>query len=347
MKKEEVLERYDNAVAFFLNDMKGRGLSSGYCNLHMKVARVFRKFWCELHQDEDDVRDLWYLDFQLWRDNLQESGLSRQTISMYLSNMHRIFESVSDEELGDLRFYEKNPASKRLYPDVSKDEKRPYDEILTDEQVLKLWENKPVSGRGLKPVYWPRNYAIVVLLLSTELRNKEVLDLTVNDLDFEYEEIQVRHGKGDKYRCVDFPKIAQTAIKLYLKSGIRPEGLSDDDYLFGTDHPGGQGVFGHTGVWKRGTMTWLSKVVNCHVRNVTGVDMVGTHDLRHVGARLDLHNGMRAEELQAKLGHSNITTTQIYSGKLGANRKRVTARRVYEERDIQAARNEMMLQNAV
>lgn len=344
MTKEEVLERYDQATAFYLHEIKAKGLSKASLRGYGIHLRLFREFWCDLHRDEDDVKDFGYLDFQMWRDEMVKRGLHVQTIEIYIKTLRAFFTFVSDEELGEERFYDKNPVSRRLIPDVSKDKARPYEEILTDEQVLMLWDNTPVRKQGIKVANWPRNYAMVVLLLTTELRNSEVLDLKLSDLDFEFEEIQVWHGKGNKYRCVDFPEIAQTAIKLYLKSGLRPENLSDDDYLFGTTHPGGQGVFGHSDVWKRGTTNWISNIVRRHVKMVTGVDMVKTHDLRHVGSRLDLHNGTSAEELQAKLGHASVSTTQIYSGKLGTKRKRVTARRVYEERDIQARRNEMMLE---
>ena len=58
-----------------------------------------------------------------------------------------------------------------------------------------------------------------------------------------------------------------------------------------------------------------------------------------MGARLDLNNGMSVEELQAKLGHESVHTTQIYSGKLVSRRARAKAAAVYEERRVQAARN--------
>lgn len=341
MKKQAVLEKFDKAVEMFLRENKGRKLSKSAQEGYELILRCFRRFWDEAHGEDEEVNDFGYLDFQMWRDDMEDRGLSDMTISQYLTIARAFFAFASDEDVCGL--YPKNPVSARLLPETNYTN-RPYDDILTDEQVLKLWDNTPIHKRGVKVENWPRNYAMVILMLTTELRNKEVLDLKVSDLDFEYGEIQVMHGKGDKYRCVDFPEIAQSAVKLYLKSGLRPEGLGDDDYLFGTFHPGGQGVFGKCGTWKRGTTNWLSTIVQRHVKLVTGVDMVRSHDLRHIGARLDLHNGMRAEELQAKLGHANLVVTQIYSGKLGTKRKRVTAKRVYDERDMQARRNEMMLE---
>ena len=94
-------------------------------------------------------------------------------------------------------------------------------------------------------------------------------------------------------------------------------------------------------------MTGISSLVERHVRTVTGVEGVTSHDLRHVGARLDLNNGMRLEELQAKLGHSSYDTTQIYSGRLTARRGQQKAREVFAERERQAEKNAARLQEAV
>ena len=347
MTYTEVLENFDRAVEFFLHEKEAQRKSAGTIRNYNKYIGFFRDFFIRTHEGEEDVKDPSYIDVQMWRDEMAEEGLAINTITLRMKNLQNFFSICSDESLGEDRFFQKNPVSKRMFPDSKFEDRKPYDEILSDEAVFKLWDNTPIRKTGVKVSNWPRNYAIVMLLISTEIRNKELLDLKLSDLDFEFGEIQIFEGKGNKYRCVDFPEIAQTAVKLYLQSGLRPADLSDDDYLFGTTSAHERSVFEKTEDWHRGTRPWLSDMVQRHVRLVTGVDNVTSHDLRHVGARLDLHNGMRAEELQAKLGHEKFSTTQIYSGKLGVNRKRTTARRVYEERDFQTKRNQTMLANAV
>lgn len=97
------------------------------------------------------------------------------------------------------------------------------------------------------------------------------------------------------------------ALRHYLASGIRPDDLPDTAPLFDTLR---------SGEWKAGTKQWLSELVERHVRSVTGVPDIRSHDLRHVGSRLDLNSGMPENELQAKLGHASPITTQRYSGRL-------------------------------
>lgn len=343
MTLQEVLKKYDEATAFFLRLVETQGKSKETIRNYGKAVRLFRKFFARIHAGGEEVRDPWFLDFQMWRDEMTERGLGGYTMNRYFVDLSVFFTAVSGEDLGELRFYEKNPVPSRLYQCGNPD-KGPYQQILEDEEVLKLWDPDSVLRKGVTEVNGARNYAIVMLILATELRNKEILDLRLSDLDFEYSELQVRHGKGDKYRCVDFPEIAQTAVRMYLQSGARPAELSDDDYLFGTCRARKYGAPGETEAWHRCSAQWLTNLVRRHVKAVTGVSDVGPHDLRHVGARLDLHNGMRPELLQAKLGHEDLTTTKIYSGKLGTSRRRVTAQRVYEERDIQTERNRRRLE---
>lgn len=345
MTMQEVLNKYDKAAEFYLHELKARDRSKTTIKNQFYSVNNFRTFFVQRHEGEDEVSDPKYLDFQAWRDDMEAKGKAMSTINRYMSDVRSFFSVVSNEELEEMRFYEKNPCPARVVPPADKPSEKPYDQILTDEQVSLLWENYNRTSGGRTWKYWPRNYAIIMILLTTEIRNKELLDLRLCDVDFEYGELQVMSGKGNKYRCVDCPEIALSAIKLYLKSGLRPERLSDDDYLFGTTSvQDGFAPCVKGDVWKRGSRNWLSELVARHVKMVTGVENVSTHDLRHVGARLDLHNGMRAEELQAKLGHESLTTTQIYSGKLGVNRKRRTAEGVYAERDYQAERNRMMLE---
>ena len=346
MTCNEVLERYDRAVSFFIHEKEAKHLSAGSIKNHRMFLQMFRDFFESIHKDDETVKDPSYLDIQMWRDDMAEKGTAVGTIVIRMRSVQHFFSVCSDDSLGEDKFYQKNPVTRRMYPDSKFAYTKPYDDLLTDEEIVRLWDNTPVRKRGAKVRRWARNYAIVMTLLATEVRNKELLDLRLSDLDFEFGEIQIFEGKGNKYRCVDFPEIAQTAVKLYLQSGLRPGGLSDDDYLFGTTRVKERGSIDDSAEWHRGTERWLTELVERHVKLVTGVSNIRTHDLRHVGARLDLHNGMRAEELQAKLGHENLSTTQIYSGKLGANRKRTTAKRVYEARDFQAKRNQMMLASA-
>ena len=323
-----------SAIDSYLRNCEATGKSAATMASYVRRMNQFYTFMVENDRCDDEPT---FAVIQAYRDDMLARGCAPTFVRQTLVELRAFFAYASSPDLGNGRFYNSNPVSLRLYPDVRKIERRPYDMLLTDEQVMKLWRNSPVKTN--RPEFWPRNYAIVVLLLATELRNSELLSLTLADLDFENGSITVEHGKGDKYRIVDFPEIAQTAIRSYLASGLRPTDIPATAPLFGTTAAKEIRSHASDGVWKRGTSQWLSSLVERHVRAVTGVENIRTHDLRHVGARLDLNNGMTTDELQQKLGHYDPKTTQRYSGRLLSRGDRKSARKVYAERDQQTQRN--------
>lgn len=145
---------------------------------------------------------------------------------------------------------------------------------LTDDQILHLLQNNPRISK--RPGFWERNYAIIILFLTTDIKNSELLSLTLADLDFKNGLIFVREQEKIEY----FLPVAQAAVKRYTSSIIRPSHLTKHDLLFGTQ----AAEDGHTsdyGAWHKGTSQWLTGVVKRHVQAVTGVEGIGTEDLRH------------------------------------------------------------------
>lgn len=331
------MEKYEAATTAYLKNKEATGLSE---NTIQSYATCLNQFCEHMLNFGFSSEGPCFTAVQSWRNELIGTH-KPATVHQLLTELRLFFNWASDPEMGEAQWYDSNPVAKSLFPSQRSRKTRPYDAILSDMQVANLWENKRPSGAKRK--FWARNYAIVILILTTALRNSEILDLTVNDLDFENEEITVRHGKGDKFRVVDFPIIAQTAVKIYLKSGTRPDNVQDSDFLFGTLGDPIEGKETHGSGWKRGTRQWLSKIVMNHVESVTGVPLVRSHDLRHISARLYLNNGIPLEELQAMLGHENPRVTQIYSGRLMPQKRRKKAQNVFNLRDICAKENEHIL----
>ena len=331
-------EKFGYYTAMYLDDVKHQNKSMNTVNNYANAFKLFKDFWLsresEFPFNEDPRTPL----FRAWRNYMTECGLKPSTIKQRLMALHIFYSFFEDEEddNGDLVYDGKNPVSKKLYP---KQEHRPYDIILEDKDVMKLWANRKRDGYSDKA--WARNYAMVVLLLDSKIRNNEALSLKLSDIDFEEKTLWVDRGKGNKARLVDLTDISITALKLYLASGCRPYYLSDDDYLFGNfaDSTGRN----KTEAWHKGTTEWLSEIVKRFVLKATGVDYVRSHDLRHIGARLDLNTGASLEAVQSELGHSDFKTTSIYSGRLEARKGRQSAKEVYEARDMWAKKNMEML----
>lgn len=333
MNTMTMIEKYDAAVAEYMDRLTLQNLTAKTTSNYRKVLSGFGRFL-----SEGGYTDL-YDAVESWKHSLLKCDAKPSTVNQYLTVLKIFFGKATKRSFpADLRFSE-NPVDEVENVKVVK---RPYEEILTDEQVMQLYVNTP-------PTYhyahrWARNYAIMMILVNEKIRNAELLDLRLSDVDFENHEIVIENGKGRKYRVVDMCETTETAIMLYLRSGLRPVDLSPDDYLFGTtstnDFGGGLDT---SAEWHRGSGEWLSTMIERTVFAVTGVHDVRTHDLRHVGSRVCLNAGESVEQLQGELGHANVTTTQIYCNKLLPRRHRESAKGVIAARDAAAEKNRAML----
>ena len=329
------LEKYDAAVARYLHRCRGNDLQPATVANYTRTLGLFREYLVSRGGPE-----ITYDLVEAWRDRLHDAGLAASTICRYLGDLSIFFTALQKPSYPEAIRYAANFVSDDFFPRTVK---KPYDMILPDEKVSLLWRNR-CPAPGFKAT-WPRNYAILVMLLSEKIRNAELLDLRLSDLDFENSELVIRSGKGRKYRIVDLEPICASALQIYLCSGLRPAYLTDEDYLFGTTAAHEMGARNDSGVeWHRATRQWLSDLVERTVYAITGVHDVRSHDLRHVGARICLNAGQSMEMIQADLGHSDLSTTQIYADRLMPRRGRESARAVLSERDRQQKRNVAMLQ---
>ena len=318
------LEKFDKAVSAYLRNKRLLGMARTTLDNYAASLSAFRAHWIASSAGEPDA-DPDYAAILSFRDAMLEGGNAESTVKQRLVDLRAFFAGFERPLLVSGLSYPENPVELSFAPRAKK---RPYDQILNDEQITALLSSAKPDGAWGKN--WPRNYAMLALMLSTELRSEEIRSLTLEDLDFADEIITVAHGKGDKFREVDFPLFARSAVELYLQSGIRPASLPDTAPLFGVGEK-----------WEIGTRQWLHGVVRRIVKQATGVDNVGPHDLRHIGARLKLNAGVSMEQLQAELGHAQITTTKIYTGRLQTRRGRSGAKTVLARMEQIGQRNQL------
>jgi site-specific recombinase XerD len=133
-----------------------------------------------------------------------------------------------------------------------------------------------------------RNLALLELVYSAGLRAQETVDLTLADVDFEQELVHVR-GKGGKERVVPLGEEAAYRLRLYLEGG-RPHlvrGAVDALFLSARGRP-----------LETSTLRRL---------------LPNPHRLRHAFATHLLEGGADLRTIQELLGHSSLSTTQVYS----------------------------------
>ena len=167
---------------------------------------------------------------------------------------------------------------------------------LSIEQVNSLLNPPPISTPLLQ-----RNYAMLQLLYSTGLRVSELVTLPVTSCNISSCFIRVL-GKGEKERLIPFGIPAKEAIEAYLDSA-RPLILKGrrSNILFVTNR--GKGM----------TRLRFWQITKEAARAAGIREEISPHSLRHSFATHLLSHGADLRSVQIMLGHSDITTTQIYT----------------------------------
>ena len=208
---------------------------------------------------------------------LFEKGLAKSTINRKLTSINNFLEWASKIEKNKSYYKFESLKTERKLPD-----------ILTSNYINTLINELPINTP--KEV---RNKAIVELLYSSGLRVSEVVNLKLNDMK-DNKSLRVV-GKGRKVRILPMTDQAYNIIKLWIKN-FRKNFLNDQDnnYLF-------LGVRGKQ---------LSDREVRRIVKSSTGTF---PHNLRHTFATHILDGGADLRVVQELLGHSDPTTTQLYT----------------------------------
>lgn len=148
-----------------------------------------------------------------------------------------------------------------------------------------------------------RNSAILEVFYSTGIRVSEGVTIQLKDIDLENQLILVT-GKGRKQRYVPFGEPAKQAVESYLKESREPlmtKYHQKHDYLF-VNHFG-----------KPLTSRGIEYILNGIIKQSSLTTNIHPHMLRHTFATEMLNNGADMRSVQELLGHSSLSTTQIYT----------------------------------
>lgn len=206
---------------------------------------------------------------------LRREGYSNRSLNLVVQALRSYFRFEGHED----------EAEKLKPPKVP----RSLPKALTKEEVRRLLSVIPPTKK--------RDRLILLLLYGTGLRVSELCNLKRSDVDFERSLIVVRGGKGAKDRMIPVPGFLMEEIKSYLETRSDPS-----EYLIVEDRRERKDRLSTKTVW------YLLK----RYGEKAGVK-VTPHTLRHSFATHMLENGVDIRAIQELLGHSNLSTTQIYT----------------------------------
>lgn len=169
-------------------------------------------------------------------------------------------------------------------------------QVLTVEQMEELLDRVPA-----RTPLEIRDRAMLELAYSCGLRSEEVISISTDSIDFESEQIDVV-GKGSRHRRLPMGEPAQRAVELYLAKS-RPGLVTDrsEKALF----------LSRNG--RRLSPSDVSRRLSIWVREAASAGGISPHALRHSFATHLLEGGADLRTIQELLGHSSISTTQVYT----------------------------------
>ncbi len=228
---------------------------------------------------------------------LEKEGRKPATISRNIASMKAFYHYMEQRyRMGH------NPSEYLRGPRVEK--KMP--QILSPGEVTRLLEEP--GGDSPKEL---RDKAMLELLYATGIRVTELISLRVEDVSLSMEYVVCADGQRE--RIIPFGKAAKAALQRYLTAGrtyLAADG--GEDWLF-TNCSGG--AMSRQGFWK---------LIKAYGKKAGIGTEITPHILRHSFAAHLISNGADLRSVQEMMGHSDISTTQVYAQ---MNRKKI--REVY------------------
>lgn len=264
------------------------------------------------------------LAYDKFCEEISISGFSKRTVEAYTRSIFQYFETIRSLHTlktpshGSIRTFLKNKAvagaasstlnvylcaikfyykrvvrtKKRIQINFAKKVKR-LPVVLTKEEILKCVEM----------VKNPKHKLMIELAYGAGLRVSEVVNLRINDLDFERGLIHIKQSKGGRDRLTLLPKKLTQRLSDTMRwklSGVNPRDRMT--YLFESERGG------------KLTARTLQKVFNVSTARAGIVKTPSFHSLRHSFATHLIENGTNLAYVQKLLGHKDMNTTLIYIG---------------------------------
>lgn len=275
MDKEEFCKIY--LVSEFLNYIRNKNYSLNTIISYINDLYYFHEF-VKMDFDKvkyDDIRD--YLEYL----NLKKEKST--SVSRKISSLKSFYKFLYKNDYMDKKDY---PLVKVTYP--KKEKKLP--KFLYYNDLLEIINESSKDKDGV------RDRLIIEMLYATGVRVSELVNIKLNDIDFNNKRIIVC-GKGKKERIVYYGDYAEEVLNKYLKTHVR----KNNNYLF-LNSKGEQITDGG-----------IRYIIDNIMKKLSIKTHVTPHVLRHTFATDMLNNGCDIKVVQELLGHSSLKATEIYT----------------------------------
>lgn len=276
--------------------MGSDNMNNDYINDYEAYLKIDKKY--SLNTIKSYINDLKKFDLFLKKDFLK---IKKEDIILFIEHekQNKNVKTINHNIVVIKNFYKyliknnttkNNPAQNIEIPKAKKSIPR----VLTIDNMNEMLNLK------LENKYDFRNKAMLELLYSSGLRVSELINLKIQDVDL-IENIVRVYGKGSKERIVPIGNVATKYLNIYIKEYRNNFIKKPNDYLF---------------LNSRGENISRQAIFKL-IKNILKIDNIkvnaSPHTIRHSFATHMLNNGADLRSIQELLGHSDISTTQIYT----------------------------------
>jgi integrase/recombinase XerC/integrase/recombinase XerD len=273
-----------DALGIFERDLSVRGAAEGTRRAYTNDVGQLAS-WADSTGRPPEA--LGHRDLRRFAAVLSERGMSKAAVARKLAAIRSFYSALL--RAGTVRA---NPAD--LVASPKRDRKLP--RVLSRDEMATLLDRIPTRT----PLEL-RDRAMLELTYSCGLRAEEVINLDLDSPDFDGERLRVE-GKGGKTRLVPMGEPAQHALSRYLERGRRALVGADTENALLVSKSGKRL---HPSDVRRRLRRW--------VREAAIAGGVSPHALRHSFATHLLEGGADLRSIQELLGHSSLSTTQVYT----------------------------------
>lgn len=278
------------AIELFLEYMK---LDRGASTKTVEAYSQDLKHWNGSFKQSPSVQKISADDLHYYLQSLHSAELASRSVARKLSALRQFFRfAVQELEL------EENPTAELESPELPKT----LPKVLSQENLVKLLESASQGlpyPEKLASTLHARDEAMIYLLYATGMRVTELVSLQLTQWDDHSGLIRVR-GKGNKERIVPVAPIAVDKIRIWIKQS-RPTLNPESEHVFITKLGTGMTRNQFWSILKQlGKLAGIRQTLSPHV-------------LRHTFATHLLEAGTNLRALQMLLGHSDLSTTQVYT----------------------------------
>ena len=286
--KNKIDEIIENFVSTKVLD---KGITSNTITAYKKDLNLFTN-WClsnQINLIEVQKKDInFYIHF------LKEKNLNSSSINRKLSVIKSFYDYLYQINLINLNEL-KTIVTQKLEKNLPK--------LLSEKEILYLIDKSKEMyvENPTKNLSYLRIQVILEILYSTGLRISELLNIKINQVANIKDKLYI-NGKGNKQRLVIFNKNALDLLKNWISIMIK-NNKNKNSYLFENIH--NIKVISRQQIYKD-----LKKLA---LKTNTDVEKLSPHSIRHSFASHMLIRGADLRSIQKLLGHSDISTTEIYT----------------------------------